>query len=819
MDTFDIQSPPRIHKQQSDDEEADTKQKSELMAKKFKQPPSPPPRRLANTIAITRNVSTKSCANNNNLDPGLLRAHTKSLSPAIVAVSTNYDSDDAISDVSDREEDDPVGNNTEHEKQQTQHSTSGTEQDKPTTLTSNQPTVNQLSTAPAPVTTTTTKLRMLVSPNRKQSANIASLVIISVVGVAFIVFGAIIIHWNVSHFEKYEDLCSNPDSETKFTHPELLVWNDCSFKTYPFLGNSMDMDGERESSNKISCNCRQAKIDLSIFAYFEQDNVTKTIESLLTNWDMLEILFIFDNSPRFSVNLNSSDFYSAQYLRVFHFQAITIESFHNYSIINWQNLEYFYITKAHFQYWPYNFEKYLNKISYIHLWDIMYLNRLPNNICQMSNLRAISINENLLKTGSGITTIPDCVVNLQILQSIIFVSSGLNKLPIKLFSHPNMKEFVFKLTNISTLSFVTSTDGAGYKSADEYNFTIDYSNAVNYTNYSGYRQLVQDTGYWNWTFDVNPQSDTKYYFQSSIVCQQWDTWNEWEYFDKYMNPYLFNWLTDTDACEFVCDSDAYRLNCFEHIWQNGVCDSQCNVKDCGFDGGDCNQLCNNNITQFYPNCSMYDMFDNGICDLGCNSSYCSFDFGDCITVDVGNGTYCNNDIDYNLTSQYSWITEMIDNTTSTNVSIKVWDSIKAENYVSSLCVTSWVNDGWCDQNCRNIDSCNYDSTDCSCDVDETWCDDVYNYFSVAANAEIADDLVNYDELCSIWDVLIGLGYDELLPWSNLTCNQTFHDTDRNKDDFIDINELIYSAREFFSISDEKADQINCSVCLVSSFGW
>ena len=66
------------------------------------------------------------------------------------------------------------------------------------------------------------------------------------------------------------------------------------------------MDDDK-SKKKIGCNCRQARIDLTILNFDSggtfSTNLTQTSESLLSNWDMLEILNITDIQPRATINL------------------------------------------------------------------------------------------------------------------------------------------------------------------------------------------------------------------------------------------------------------------------------------------------------------------------------------------------------------------------------------------------------------------------------------------------------------------------------------------------------------------------------------
>ena len=60
-----------------------------------------------------------------------------------------------------------------------------------------------------------------------------------------------------------------------------------------------------------------------------------------------------------------------------------------------------------------------------------------------------------------ITVLPDCIVDLPTLQSVLFYFGSLNKIPETLFSSSTIKEIGFIFTNVTLESFITSSEG-GY---------------------------------------------------------------------------------------------------------------------------------------------------------------------------------------------------------------------------------------------------------------------------------------------------------------------------------------------------------------------
>ena len=215
-------------------------------------------------------------------------------------------------------------------------------------------------------------------------------------------------------------------------------------------------------------------------------------------------------------------------------------------IENWKNLEYIHLSHAHMPTWPVNFNQ-LNKIAYLKIWDIFYLDDFPPNLCNMHNLRALNVHQApLSSTETKIRTLPQCVVNLQNLQSVVFYFVLIDKFPIELFTMPNIEEIGFIVSNIS-------------------------GNSFNYTN----------SNKQSWDMEWNPADDTSYYLLGAPLCRTFDDGNYTRLPDK-----LIEFLNDVDACKTACHGETWHLfTCTPLDWQNGVCDDECNNADCLYDGG------------------------------------------------------------------------------------------------------------------------------------------------------------------------------------------------------------------------------------------
>ena len=218
--------------------------------------------------------------------------------------------------------------------------------------------------------------------------------------------------------------------------------------------------------------------------------------------------------------------------------------------------------------------------------------------------------------------------------------------------------------------------------------------------------------------------------------------------------------------------------CFAVDSGNGVCDSACFANNCGWDSGDCNQLCN------YTACDISSWTD-GVCDSSCNSTECEWDGYDCGFYDFDCATNCT---------------------------------------------LGWLNDGWCETTCLNeeySDCLEYeydtDCNDCS-DSGAYGCYQAYQYFSVITSD---DNAITQSEWCDLvefwWDLILEyLNVENGLNCTNIANNSNYDinmngeigfyefiimfgagfDNDGNDDDYDPPNYLYYS--------------IDCSFCLTNT---
>ena len=647
-------------------------------------------------------------------------------------------------------------------------------------------------------------------------------VFVCLIGVTLLGLGTTTIGWFTNRLENSDDLCTNPSDKILALHPELAVWDQCTFQTLPFWSTNGD-----NNEHDYNCNCRKAIIDVSIVP---DGNVTTIIESLLMNWYMLETLKITDEVVHHSINLSDFSHYSAKRLSIIHIENIAVTQLSE-GIENWKDLEYMYFNWARFSHWPVSMKK-LDKISYLHLGSTS-VQEFPPNLCSLGmsflfarvcffvgnyntvhlffvvfvfqllisdKLRAIFISTGVVENRFG--TIPNCVSDLPYLESFIMQLANVSAMPAALFNHPNLKELVLFITFISSRSLVSSDveyggyDGFIHRNFSQYGF--DEMGIMNYVD--------NQTDYYNWQFKWN--KDAIYMIQYSTLCNSYLRSRE-----RSTYPYsIIDFINQTGACELHCDDVQSALGCSPISWQNGICDSACNTDECDYDGGDCNQLCNQ--TQ----CDIYTNFNNGNCDTGCNNTYCSFDKGECAIVNIDyNQTYCNSDDDDD-----SWVVSFNNSDDTTDDDSDGDDDSDYFGVINTtLCPTEWLADGWCDSNCYNAGSeCGYDFWDCDCEssASSAQCNNVFGIFELFVG-EVPYMQEAY--LCESWDTyvyFVGTSEDVQADeaWQyllSLNCSQAFSLVNTNGDEYGTIDEYLTYFHTFNGLTYEKAQQVDCMLCL------
>ena len=665
------------------------------------------------------------------------------------------------------------------------------------------------------------KQKTILDPKHSKIIHIIATIVLILVSLSYLAFGIAFSTLVFVHFEISKETCANPNELLLIEHPELYLWNHCKYPTFPFESvNFWENFNNNHDFVKYNCNCREGKIDLSSFndsftiysnttinsnsnkfeeiffsthnnsvACRDMNHICLVVESLLINWDMLEILHIVDNNytykPQFTMYLNDTSHYNSIYLKILHLEGVNIGDLGD-EIENWKNLEYLHISNAHFGQRPSTFDK-LNKISFFKLQD-SFLQSLPSNLCSMNNLRALFIEQSLIFSSLfSITQLPDCITNLHSLQSIILVYSQINSFPVGLFNMPNIEEIGFPFAeNINIQTF------------------LDLINKTNSLD----------------TFTWNKESESFYSFIDSPACEQWDHeytyWLNFEYFDV-----LDKFFNQTNACDKVCDEDTFQgVFCSPFNFQNGVCNDECNAAACDFDGGDCNQLCQTDS----PDCYSLSLFDNNVCDIGCNTSYCSYDNYECIDTSIDiyfppNMSYCN---------------IIINSTNSTNFNQTALADENTNVNTSNLCDIEWVQDGWCDKNCFTHDSCFNDGYDCQCheSVDlQTSCQSIVFWFeflgTISGETEAVQQ-ISQSGVCALWSLINAYdvtqdafstsnqleqaAYEAVIDhyYQQPNCTIAFKQVDIDGNGYIETNEFVFKYRSYFDLNYQQAAQIDCA---------
>ena len=213
----------------------------------------------------------------------------------------------------------------------------------------------------------------------------------------------------------------------------------------------------------------------------------------------------------------------------------------------------------------------------------------------------------------------------------------------------------------------------------------------------------------------------KIYFQNSAVCDEYDNSDD-ELSFEIEYPLTYGLIIAADACKTVCtDGDPIvQLTCSANWYHNGECIQDCNKPSCGYDGGDCTQLC-----------------DFSICNSECDNKECSFDYCDCFFDNININSVNNNNVSQSEKNQCSVYNATLCQINSDCVAFDVNTS------------ESWIGDNICDNYCNNI-CCNFDNDDCS-KCQDTTCEIFYQYFNIIADYENEDGKISVDEMCLVWD--------------------------------------------------------------------
>lgn len=374
-------------------------------------------------------------------------------------------------------------------------------------------------------------------------------------------------------------------------------------------------------------------------------------------------------------------------------------------MINWQNMRFFTLLYGEIHNGLFN-DMLRNIGRYMTNLVVLVLARTtasywPQELCNLkSTLRYLQV------WLHDINSIDDCFSQFTKLEIFQWSIGTTNYVPLKnLFNLPSIRVIALDSENL------------------EWNFMI--SELYTTSNNSNDHRFV---GY-------NYNSIKNIYLQRNPVCDvYWSNVNNRSnstIYDEYYE--LFDLIDRYDACEIKCSDNTYWI-CPPYSNGNGACDASCNAPSCGYDSGDCNQLCDFGICDI-------DSWGDSICDESCNSQECAWDGNDCLYD--SNST----DIDYD--------------TILCSINCTFIEGLK-----NGICETFCLDANFTE--CMEIEYAN-DCMECLPEgAFNCWGYDFI--FTIISTSDIdgQDDLIQGDEWClqeAYWDIV-----QDLTMNNNLTCD-------------------------------------------------
>ena len=332
-------------------------------------------------------------------------------------------------------------------------------------------------------------------------------------------------------------------------------------------------------------------------------------------------------------------------------------------------------------------------------------------------------------------------------------------------------------------------------------YTNDYQNIIiDGKEYSGFGYLYDNLTQIN---NNNIQLVPYISNNSDINTYTFDfnsTWYNFSFVSESDSSGLLRFIQAFNPCLAPCSSSIAVYECPTRGHGDGSCNEKCNNADCGFDGGDCNQLCNlynyTAISAQNTTCTLDTWQMDGICNIACNNSLCNYDFQDCVYTPTTNDT-CNN-LSYDI-----------------------------ENITNITCYSDWTDDLWCDSHCEQLlcesSSSGCGSSDTPCGGD-TSCNTAHSaIMNLLASLYEPYELITPNEVCENFDLLALVTETNI---DNLNCSQAFDIADLNSNGYIGFWEAIVYTAEFLGLYgtvhwQEKIEQIDCSSCLdnTSLYWW
>ena len=414
-------------------------------------------------------------------------------------------------------------------------------------------------------------------------------IVLSVVSLALIVCGVLILTLVSGHINASVEHCDSVKESNYFAngsrttnislsdeemdrldaHPELFVWDKCLYKVYPFTRNTQHHP----------CQCRVVVIedwrDESMESTYAQrqalhSNLTqqRIIGGMLGNWFMLEKMRTAYAEGDFSVQFElSASMFTAKYMRAFEWTSAKISHIAD-SISVWQSLEYLHFANIQsISALPSDLHqlKWLKYLSLVHTG----LTEFSEQICNLTQLSILRFQWNDIKS------VPHCISDLVLLKQLLIDSAfELEDVPMSIFNLPNLYELSLFQSSISYESLI-AYNLPDYIAANDTFSVMEWLNST-------------DTFGWN--------RDTKYYLQRSPLCDEVELLPmRWQTF-----------ISNHTECEFGCIWDAdgnpaaegyFGTYCSPSILGDGRCDNDCHWTQCAFDAGG---LCLSSVQNFDP---------------------------------------------------------------------------------------------------------------------------------------------------------------------------------------------------------------------------
>eukprot|EP01084_Bolivina_argentea_P029527 54833_1 len=470
----------------------------------------------------------------------------------------------------------------------------------------------------------------------------------------------------------------------------------------------------------------------------------------------------------------------ALHMKAFEWKNIKIDRIDN-NISSWKRLEYLKFEQCSFVHnIPNAFAK-LKEMKYLSFRE-NGLNSFPESICNLTQLKVLE-----LYAETQIISIPHCVSNLRELnQLVIDVCFNLKYIPLSIFSLPKL------------IVLTLFKDSITYQSLLEYNLP---SNSMNWS-------TLRVSEWVNDNFNPHNYNQTEYWMSSNPICDEKTA---------QLPSKLQHFLNNT--CDYFCEIDNKLTTlCSPLLYGNGRCDFLCNFAECGWDFGDCTQLC---FANEISNCT-YDKMMNDKCDKGCNNKYCSgYAYGSGVRSNFHIPIFRNRGLTTaadNFNCEVN-MTSMDNKDFKVNLNITCEDSnssyitktfIKAADIEGLKCTSDWIEDSNCDDLCRT-NECEQDLVDCELGCINNPCYQIYQAWNLLIVPIIDSNVyyINNTALCAT----VYPKAAQLFGFDPGDCEQHVDREDYNGDGVINFREFVPLAYVFAGGWRDKGAQVNCSECV------